>query len=141
MQCLIYSFIKLDPLPKIFLSFFVTLLLVFQTVQLDFLDSLADYSLVIANGFNPKQLILTIYFLFQLLSYVAPPLLSCVSPVKNSHFVILIIDVSDKIIQTNMCAHLSDFVALLVFEIEKVALSLNTVILIGLILPIMYFLL
>ena len=72
---------------------------------------------------------------------MAPPLFGCVRPVKNSHFVILIVDVIDKIIQAHMRAHLSDFVALLVFEIEKVALSLNTVILIALILPIMYFLL
>jgi hypothetical protein len=72
---------------------------------------------------------------------MAPPLFCRVGPIENSHFVVLIIDVGYKIIQTALRAHFSDFIALLVFEIKKIALSLDSVILILITLPIIYFLL
>lgn len=124
MQCLIDFLIKFDPFPKIFLRLFITLLLILNTIQFNFLYGFSNDSLVIAYRFYPQQLVLAIQFLLQLLSYVVSSFSCCIGAVEDSYLVALVVDVIYQIIQTHLRTHLSDLVALFIFEVEEITWSL-----------------
>jgi hypothetical protein len=138
---LIDFLIKFDAFPKIFLSLLITLLLILNTIQFNFLNCLGNDSLIITNGLYPQQLIFTIQFLCQLLSDKISSLSCSIRPIKDCHLITLVINVSYQIIQTHLCTHLSYLKTLFVFEIKEITLCLYPTVYLISTLPIMYFLL
>lgn len=113
---------------KIVFCFFLCLFFVILAIELNLLNIFCNDILIIADRLNPNQLIFASSFIFDFLRHMLSSLFRCIGSIKNSHFMLLSIDKIYQIFKTHLRAYLSDFVALFVFVIEKIALSFNGVI-------------
>lgn len=125
---LVNLLIRLDPLLKVLHCLFHSFVLIVLPIDLHILDVLLHKLLVIAHTLDPDQLVLVFDLLLQFVRYVFASLLVGIGPIKDGHFVLFLVYIKDKVLQTVLSNLLSEGVVLLIFRVEEVTRQLHLVI-------------